>query len=242
VWLLGAVSVVLALGGCGSLLPKPTPQPAYFALNSAALVAPAASAALATSKASAASAASEAPEVSRLSMVSRTSLVSIASAASKKPLQPVLVVLQAKAAPGFDSARIIYTRQAHRLEYFARSEWVDTPARMLTPLIVAALDRAGSFGAVVMAPSVATGGVLLDIQMLRLQQEFNTSPSQARLALRAQLIDSGTQRVLATRDFERTEASATEDAAGGVAASQGAVRAVLADLVSWCGAVVAGSR
>jgi len=29
-------------------------------------------------------------------------------------------------------------REPHKLEYFAHSEWVDPPARMLAPLIVAA--------------------------------------------------------------------------------------------------------
>ena len=45
------------------------------------------------------------------------------------------------AAAGYDSQHIIYVRQPHKLEYFAHNEWVDPPARMLAPLIVAALER-----------------------------------------------------------------------------------------------------
>src|SRR5579862_9975175 len=46
-----------------------------------------------------------------------------------------LMVSPPQAAAGFDSQRIMYVRHAGQLEYFAYNEWVDTPARMLAPLI-----------------------------------------------------------------------------------------------------------
>ena len=66
---------------------------------------------------------------------------------------PTLVVHPPHAAAGYDSPRIVYTREPHRLDYYAHSEWVDTPARMLTPLIVAAVVRGGALHAVVPTPS-----------------------------------------------------------------------------------------
>lgn len=59
--------------------------------------------------------------------------------------------------PGFDSQRIIYVREPYQLEYFVHSEWIDTPARMIAPRIVAALEDTGAFRAVVLAPSAAAG-------------------------------------------------------------------------------------
>ncbi|HET9405067.1 MAG TPA: hypothetical protein VFO57_10845, partial [Burkholderiales bacterium] len=56
---------------------------------------------------------------------------------------PTLTVSPPHAAAGFDSRRIMYVRQADQLEYFAHNEWVDTPARMLAPLIVAAVGSGG---------------------------------------------------------------------------------------------------
>ncbi len=161
------------------------------------------------------------------------------NAASKAP---VLVVHVPSAAPGFESARIIYTRQPQRLEYFAQSEWVDSPARMLAPFMVSVLDRSGSFRGVVLAPSAALGDLHLDTHMLRLQQEFGPARSQVRLSFRAQLIDNRSHLVLATRDFESTAASASEDAVGGVAAAQQVMQTVLLDLSHWCRDVVAASR
>jgi cholesterol transport system auxiliary component len=147
---------------------------------------------------------------------------------------PVLVVQVPRVAPGFDSARIIYTRQPHRLEYFAHHEWVDAPARMLAPLMVAALESSGGFSAVVLAPSAATGALQLDTQLLRLQQEFGAAPSRVRLTLRAQLIHTSSRHVLATHDFEHLASGASDDAPGGVAAAQVAVQAVLAEMAAWC--------
>lgn len=191
------------LVGCGSLLPKPAPPPAYYALQGPA---PGAQ--------------------------GQTRAVSVA--ALPPSTKHTLLVLPPLSTPGYDSARIVYTRQASRLEHFAHSEWVDTPARMLAPLLVAALDRSGAFGAVVQAPSGAAGGLRLETQLLRLQQDFSTRPSRVHLALRAQLLDSRTRRVVATRLFEQVVDSATEDAAGGVGAAKQAVQLLLADLVPFC--------
>ena len=155
---------------------------------------------------------------------------------------PMLVVNAPRAAAGFDSARIIYTRQPQRLEYFARSEWVDTPARMLAPMLVTTLAGRGAFRAVVQAPSTAVGDLRLDTQVLRLQQEFGAPPSRVRFTLRAQLIDDKTHRVLAARDFEATANAASDDPAGGVAAAQAAVQAVLAELSAFCGDAAASWR
>jgi cholesterol transport system auxiliary component len=138
------------------------------------------------------------------------------------------------AAPGFDTAHIVYTQQPNRLQVFARHEWVDTPARMLTPLVVAALERSGTFSAVVLAPSAAAGSMQLQLQLLRLQHEFGPLPSRVRLVLRAQLVHTSSRQVMATREFEQVAHSLSEDAPGGVAAAQQAAHALLLDLAQWC--------
>jgi cholesterol transport system auxiliary component len=147
---------------------------------------------------------------------------------------PTLVVQATQAAAGFDSARIVYTRKPHQLETFAHSEWVDTPARMLTPLIVAALGRSAAFRAVVVAPSAAAGDLRLETELLRLQHEFGGSPSRVHLALRATLTDSATRRVLARQDFDLVADAPTEDAYGGVRAANQATAVLLQTLVTFC--------
>ena len=141
-----------------------------------------------------------------------------------------LIVNPPHAAAGFDSARIIYVREPHKLEYFAHSEWVDPPARMLGALLVNALERSGAFRAVVLSPGAATGDLRLDTEIIRLQHEFQTQPSRVRFTLRAYLVDDKTRRVLAWREFDGHAAAASEAPYGGVVAANRAVQAVLDEL------------
>ena len=146
---------------------------------------------------------------------------------------PTLIVSPPHAAAGFDSPHIIYVRQASQLEYYAHNEWVDTPARMLAPLIVSAIEQGGAFRAVVQTPSTAAGDMRLDTEVLRLQHEFLGKPSRVRFTLRAYLVDSVTRRVLASREFEAVAAAPSEDAYGGVMAANEAVRSVLNGLAAF---------
>jgi len=145
-----------------------------------------------------------------------------------------LTVSPPHAAAGFDSPRMMYLRHAEQLEYFAHNEWVDTPARMLAPLIVAAVESGGAFRAVVQTPSAAAGDLRLDTEILRLQQDFLVTPSQVRFTLRAYLVDSKTREVIASREFEAIVPAASENPQGGVVAASAAVRTVLAKLAAFC--------
>ena len=147
---------------------------------------------------------------------------------------PTLIVNAPHAAAGFDSPRIIYLRETHKLEYFAHSEWVDPPARMLAPLLVAALQNTGAFRAVVLTPSSAAGDLRLDTEIVRLQHEFQAQPSLVRFTLRAYLVEDKTRRVLAWREFDAAVPAASEDPYGGVVAANLAVRTVLESLAAFC--------
>ncbi|MFC5705251.1 ABC-type transport auxiliary lipoprotein family protein [Aeromonas eucrenophila] len=147
---------------------------------------------------------------------------------------PTLIVNPPRAAPGFDSQHIIYVREPYQLEYFAHSEWVDTPARMLAPRIVAALEGTGAFRAVVLAPSGAAGELRLDVEVIRLQHEFDHSPSRTRFTLSAYLVDNDSRQVLAWREFDEAVVAAEANPYGGVMAANSAVQQVLQRLANFC--------
>ncbi len=155
---------------------------------------------------------------------------------------PTLIVNPPHAATGFDSQRIIYVREAHKPEYFVHSEWVDTPARMLAPLLVAAVENTGAFRAVVLNSSAGAGDLRLDTEIIRLQHEFGTRPSRVRFTLRAYLVDDKTRRVLAWREFDAAVPAASEDPYGGVVAANRAVRTVLEDLATFCAEAARSAR
>jgi cholesterol transport system auxiliary component len=105
---------------------------------------------------------------------------------------------------------------------------------MLAPLFTQALDQSGSFRTVVQVPSRVPADVRLDTELVRLQQDFATQPSRVELALRAQLIDLRSNRILAEMQFEEAETAPSEDAYGGVIAANRALQRMLARLVDFC--------
>ena len=138
-----------------------------------------------------------------------------------------------RAAPGFDTPRIAYVERPYAIDYYSRSEWADTPARMLGSVLAAAFERSGAFRAVVLAPTSAQAELRVDVELVRLQQDFTIKPSRADLALRVQVVDSRARRVLATLVVEETEPAATQDAYGGVAATNAALKRALERTVAF---------
>lgn len=154
-----------------------------------------------------------------------------------KPAVPrniVLAVSPPRARAGYDSAQMVWVRQSHGLEVFARNRWADTPARMLTPLLVQSLQRTGAFQAVVPSTSNVAAGWRLDTEIVRLQQDFSVKPSRVQLTLSVQLVDLATRRVIASAEFEEVETAETEEAYGGVRAANRALGRMLTRVAAFC--------
>lgn len=148
-----------------------------------------------------------------------------------------LLVTPTRAHPGFDTPRMAYVREANRIEYYAYHRWVETPARMLTPLIARALESGDAFGAVVQSPASVRANLRLDTELVSLMQDFTQQPSRVRLALRAQLVDASSGAVIATRTFEAQVIATAEAAQGGAEAANRAAVEILSMLRDWCAAV-----
>jgi cholesterol transport system auxiliary component len=104
---------------------------------------------------------------------------------------------------------------------------------MLAPLVEDAIADTGAFQAVVIPPSPSAGDVRLEIDIIRLQQEFMTTPSQVRMTLRAKLFDVRTGDVLGTQLFEAVETAPSEDAYGGVQAANLGLKRILEQLTDF---------
>jgi len=145
---------------------------------------------------------------------------------------PVIVVATPRAAAGFDTDRIVYVREAHQLEPYAENQWIDTPARMLLPLVGESLARTGAFGAVLNTPSPAEGAWRLETTIVRLQHEV--PEARVRFTLRATMVDQPRRAVVAAREFEAVAPTPSVNPAGAVAAANAAVADVLRQLDDWC--------
>lgn len=145
----------------------------------------------------------------------------------------VLVVTTPKAKPGFDTPSMVYVKRPYELNSFALHQWADTPARMLLPVLVQALERSGSWRAVVTVSSPVRGDYRLDFEDLVLEQEFLDTPSRIRLALRGRLTHVGESKVIGSREFELLETVPSDDPYGGVLAANKATAQLLQQIVRW---------
>ncbi len=150
---------------------------------------------------------------------------------ARRSSRKILLVTVSKEAPGFDSNRIAYTREPPKLDYYRDSVWSDTPAKMLLPILVRAFESSGAFKAVVSPPSPALADVRVAVDVIRLQQEFMTRPSQVRLITRLKVVEMKSGHVLETRLFEAVAPAPSENAAGAARAANAVVQQVLNEMV-----------
>ncbi len=143
---------------------------------------------------------------------------------------PTLIVNTPTAAAGYDTRRMMYTRSPHQLEYFARNEWVDTPANMLQPLMISAIKNSGQFSAVIPKLGAVKTDLRLEAEVIRLVQLFEQQPSVVRFTLRVVVIDSATGKIIDSQEFDEKVMAASDNPIGGVNAANLAVDNVLKKL------------
>jgi cholesterol transport system auxiliary component len=155
-------------------------------------------------------------------------------------MEPVMIVAAPRAAAGFDTDRIVYLLEAHRLQPYADSQWVDTPSKMLEPLISEALSRTAVFAAVLEAPSSVNAQWELQSDIVRL--EHDVGAARFRFSLHVTLIEKNTRTVVLAHDFDAIAPITGTGPAAAVAAANVAVAEVLHQLAGACASEVARRR
>ncbi|MBV9576249.1 MAG: membrane integrity-associated transporter subunit PqiC, partial [Gammaproteobacteria bacterium] len=128
-------------------------------------------------------------------------LTDLPSTSIKKHSAINLLVLQPEALPAYNTTSMAYSIKPYQIAYFAKNRWAETPAQMLYPLIVQALQNTHHFHAIVTPPYTGRFDYILRIQLLQLLQDFSSQPILLRLKVRAQLSRVATNRVIATKVF-----------------------------------------
>lgn len=159
-----------------------------------------------------------------------------------KPRAGILVVNVPVAQPGFETQRMAYTQRPYEVSYYATHQWADSPARMVTPLLIQALEQTGHWRAIIPMPTSVRGDHRVEIDQLELVQNFRQKPSQVRLALRVQVIKLPEFLVLGTRLFDAAEAAATDDAYGGAVAANRAVERLMKEIAGWLSGCVSDGQ
>lgn len=146
----------------------------------------------------------------------------------------ILLVSMPTASPAFDGTGMVYVQVPHRVDYFTKNRWVDSPAHMIQPLIVQALQNSGRYRAVVATPYSGLADYRLDTQLLRLQQDFTSKRNHIGLIMTAQLMNLKTERVIATARFTIAENTPNATPQGGVIAANLAVAKLMQQLTAFC--------
>jgi cholesterol transport system auxiliary component len=151
--------------------------------------------------------------------------------ASTRYSHATLFVTIPTASPDYQTKQMLYTEgNIYQLRAFAKNQWIAPPALLLQPLIVQNLRDTGYFRAVVASPQTALTDWRLDTQLLALRQDFFLSGSQVCLILQAQIVNSGTNKVLAQRRFVSIVNAPTRNPEGGVIAANQATQHTLQQL------------
>lgn len=140
---------------------------------------------------------------------------------------PVLRIAMPDAAPAYSSSRMAYIEQPYRIDYFARNEWADAPARMLRTLLTQQLAGCGLFRFVFADAPGVDENLRLDSEILELVQAFSDSGSEVRLSIRFDLVDVDRRTILSSETISVTEAAEARDPYAGVVAANRAIQHVL---------------
>ncbi len=147
---------------------------------------------------------------------------------------PTILVNQVRPNTVYRSARMIYVPACYQIQYFTQNRWTDPPAQMLQALLINALQQTNRFQAIINTPSTVYYDWILNTQLLSFQQEFIGIPSRFRIAMRAQLINARTRRVIASEDFLITQIAPHDDAYGGALAANQASKKILDEISRFC--------
>lgn len=137
-----------------------------------------------------------------------------------------ILVSSPSASPGYQTSSMIYMVKPYELKSFADNQWVAPPAQMLLPLLVQSIRKTGHFAAVVSPPFAGLTNFHVDTQLLKLQQEFFTTPSVIRMSVQASLVSNLTSRVVASRLFEVIIPTQKDNPYGGVVAANQAANQI----------------
>ncbi|HET19902.1 MAG TPA: hypothetical protein ENO16_04770 [Chromatiales bacterium] len=147
-------------------------------------------------------------------------------------------VMRPTTGTSYDTEQIAYRRAPYRLDYYSRSRWAEPPAEMLGDLMARALEDAGLYRVVLGPAARLPADLRLHTELIALEHVIHgtsqTQGSEVRLAMRMQLVETRSARVLATSTFEIVRPAFSADAPGAVAAANEAVREALAAMIAFC--------
>ena len=146
-----------------------------------------------------------------------------------QPHAATILVLVPDASSIYDTTEMAYVQKPFQVEYFARNEWADKPAKMIHGLLVKTLRMTGHFKAVLTPGQESVHKYELRSELLALQQDFTSDKPTLHVAMRLQLVDTAGSKVVATRELSEDEPMSEKSPYAGVVAANEAVARMLGE-------------
>lgn len=146
----------------------------------------------------------------------------MATAPNKK--QVSILISQPTTMAGYDTEAMLYVTKPYHLTEFANNSWSTTPAHMLFPLIIQSIESSHYFYVVASDPNVAKTDYRLDSQLILLEQNFMTKPSQLHLSMQVILLHTADNRAIAEATFYEQVPCQADTPYGGVMAANQATK------------------
>lgn len=141
-----------------------------------------------------------------------------------------LLVTLPRAHPIYRTKAMIYNKNDHEIQQFAKHRWIDQPAKMLQPLLVQVMIAQPKFFTVVASPFAGRIDYRLDTELIDFKQEFQGDHSDFRVTLLVHVVEVQSQRVIASRQFSQVKRTQNPDPKAGVYAANIAVADLLKDV------------
>jgi ABC-type uncharacterized transport system auxiliary subunit len=143
----------------------------------------------------------------------------------------ILRIERVQADAGVNTRGIAYRLAPYQLQYYTKSRWTDTPARMLRTIMTSAFDQSGLFTAVIDSNQLSAN-YLLTSQLLRLEQQLpaDGQPS-VRIQFRYQLVALPERHLLKSGLIDVSAPASASNAPAAVAAANAALSEALQQLV-----------
>jgi len=137
-----------------------------------------------------------------------------------------LLISQPDAAEGYQTEQMLYINRPYQLSAFTENAWVGSPANMLFPLLIQAFQTSSAFSAVTSSPYPNQVDYRLDSQIIAMQQNFLTTPSQFELIVKIVLTHVKSNTVLFSNILTETIPCKSDTPYGGVVAGNQATSAL----------------
>ncbi len=130
----------------------------------------------------------------------------------------VLIIPAPQVDKGLQSNDMLYSMKEFQINAYTYSKWTSAPSSLLHKILLDSFNRSGIYKAVISSSYSKAANWKLEIRILDWHQSFLCHPSKIVVSYIANIYDIRRQKIVASRVFETSIRTRSEDAYGGVVA------------------------